>query len=93
MTDIVKKGQVLSIMVYALYGISAIAGVFFDKGGWDSMAVATVFFWAVTLITMLGIRMTSLRHSFAYKSLYIMSVCVFAISMQLCFTPYFFPVS
>lgn len=89
MTDIVKKGQVLSIFVYALYGISAIIGVIFDKGGWDSLAVATVFFWAVTLVTMTGIRMSLLRHSFAYKSLYIMSVCVFAISMQLCFKSIF----
>ncbi len=89
MTDIIKKGQVLSIIVYALYGIGAILGVCFDKGGWDSFAAAMVFFWAVTLVTMTAIRMSALRHSFAYKVLYILSVCVFAISMQLCFTSIF----
>ncbi len=89
MTDIVKKGQVLSIVVYALYGIAVIAGVSFDKGRYDSFAVATVFFWIVTLATMILIRMTTLRHSFAYKALYIMSVCTFAVLMQLCFTSVF----
>ena len=89
MTDIVKKGQVLSIVVYALYGIAVIAGVSLDKGGYDSFAVATVFFWIVTLVTMILIRITTLRHSFAYKALYIMSVCTFAVLMQLCFTSIF----
>lgn len=89
MTDIVKKGQVLSIIVYALYGIGAIVGNCLDDGGWDSFAVATVFFWSVTLITMVSIRMSGLRHSYAYRVLYIMSVCVFAISMQLSFTSIF----
>ena len=89
MTDIIKKGQVLSIIVYALYGIGAILGVCLDKGGWDSFAAAMVFFWAVTLVTLTAIRMSTLRHSFAYKALYILSVCVFAISMQLCFTSIF----
>lgn len=89
MTDIVKKGQVLSIMVYALYGAGALLGICLDKDGWDSFAIATLFFWSVSLVAMIIIRMSELRHSFAYKSLYIMSVCVFAISMQLCFTSIF----
>lgn len=89
MTDIVKKGQVLSIVVYALYGLSVIFGVALDKDGWDSFATAAVFFWSVTLITMVALRMSNLRHSFAYKALYIMSVCVYAILMQLCFTSIF----
>lgn len=89
MTDIVKKGQTLSIVVYALYGIALIAGVVLDKSGWDSFASAAVFFWSVTLITMIAIRISDLRHSSAYKMLYVLSVSVFAISMQLCFTSIF----
>ena len=89
MNDIVKKGQVLSIVVYILYGIAIIFGVNVDKSGWDSFAAATVFFWIVTSIAMMGIRLTELRHSFAYKALYIMSVCVFAVLIQLCFTSIF----
>ena len=89
MNDIVKKGQVLSIIVYVIYGIAIIVGVNVDKGGWDSFAAAAVFFWIVTTIAMMSIRLTELRHSFAYKSLYIMSVCVFAVLMQLCFTSIF----
>ena len=89
MRDIVKKGQVLSIVIYTIYGIAALLGVCFDKGGWDNFAIAIVFFWSVTLIAMIVIRMSNLRHSFAYKSLYIMSVCVFAVLMQLCFTSVF----
>lgn len=89
MTDIVKKGQTLSIVVYALYGIALIAGVVLDKSGWDSFASAAVFFWSVTLITMIAIRISNLRHSSAYKMLYVLSVSVFAISMQLCFTSIF----
>lgn len=89
MNDIVKRGQVLSILVYALYGIAVIFGVNMDKSGWDSFAVAAIFFWSVTLLTMIAIRITNLRHSFAYKALYIMSVCVFAVLMQLCFTSIF----
>ena len=89
MNDIVKKGQVLSIIVYVIYGIAIIVGVNVDKGGWDSFAAAAVFFWIVTSIAMMAIRLTDLRHSFAYKSLYIMSVCVFAVLMQLCFTSIF----
>ena len=89
MNDIVKKGQVLSIIVYVIYGIAIIVGVNVDKGGWDSFAAAAVFFWIVTSIAMMSIRLTELRHSFAYNALYIMSVCVFAVLMQLCFTSIF----
>ena len=89
MNDIVKKGQVLSIIVYVIYGIAIIVGVNVGKGGWDSFAAAAVFFWIVTTIAMMSIRLTELRHSFAYNALYIMSVCVFAVLMQLCFTSIF----
>ena len=89
MIDIVKKGQVLSIIVYFLYGLGSIFGVILDKGGWDSFSAATIFFWAVTFIAMLAIRMSEFRNSVAFKALYILSACVFAVSMQLCFTSVF----
>ena len=89
MKDIVNKGQVLAQLIYAFYGIAIIAGIFFDNNGFDSFALATLFFWGVTLCILIAIRLSDLRHSFAYNSLYIMSVCVFAVLLQLCFTSIF----
>lgn len=89
MKDIVNKGQVLAQLIYAFYGIAIIAGIFFDNNGFDSFALATLFFWGVTLCILIAIRLSDLRHSFAYNALYIMSVCVFAVLLQLCFTSIF----
>lgn len=86
MKDITNKGQVMSIIIYALYGITAIVGIVFTKtSGTSSYAIAAMFFWSATLITMVAIRLSDLRHSTAYKALYIMSVCLFAVLLQMLF--------
>lgn len=85
MKDIMNKGQIMSILVYALYGISVFAGMLFSDGGFNSYAIASVFFWTATMVTMIAMRLSGLRHSMAYKVLYILSVCIFAVSVQLCF--------
>ena len=85
MKDIINKGQVMSILIYLLYGVSIIIGMTFDADGFGNYAIAAIFFWCITGITMIVMRMSALRHSMAYKSLYILSICFFAVAVQLCF--------
>lgn len=85
MRDIINKGQVMSIIIYALYGITTLIGFGSADGVNGSYAIAAIFFWIVTLCTMVGLRVSNLRHSMAYKALYILSVCIYAVFIQLFF--------
>ena len=85
MKDIINKGQVMSILVYALYGISIFVGILYSDNKFNSYAIASIFFWAFSMVTMIAMRLSQLRHSMAYKMLYILSVCIFAVSTQTCF--------
>lgn len=83
MKDIVNKGQVISLILYTLYGLSFVIESLLAPGGINSYAVATMIFWGVTLIVMLGIRVSELRHTIAYRVLYICSVCLLAVFSQI----------
>ena len=85
MKNIVNKGQVMSMIIYALYGIATLIGILNNDAGFNSFAIAALFFWGITIIIMTLIRLSDLRHSFVYKALYILSVCVFAVSQQIYF--------
>lgn len=89
MKDIINKGRMLSLVVYAFYGVAIIAGIFMDKGGVDSFSIATIFYWVVTFGILMGMRISELRHSFAYNVMYTLSLSIFAISLQLTFTSIF----
>lgn len=83
MNDIVNKGQVLSICVYVIYGVLFLISALILEQGFNSYAIAITFFWGVTTIIMIVIRLSDLRHSMAYKLLYIMAVCVMATLAQM----------
>lgn len=89
MKDIINKGRMLSLVVYAFYGVAIIAGIFMDKGGVDSFSIATIFYWVVTFGILMGMRISELRHSFAYNVMYTLSLSIFAVSLQLTFTSIF----
>ena len=78
MNDITNKGQVLSIFVYIAYGLMLLISMFVLAPGFNTIAIAMLFFWGVTSAVMIAIRLSDLRHSMAYKMLYIMSACILA---------------
>lgn len=89
MKDIVNKGQVLALSIYAFYGLAIIAGTVFDKSGITTVSVITVLFWIISLIVLGVIRMSEIANPFVYNALYITVVCILAVFLQLCFTSIF----
>ncbi len=89
MKEIINKGQVLSLVIYSFYGVAIILGALFDKTGFNPVFLITFLFWLITLVSMMIIRMSKLRHSVVYERIYIISVGILAVFLQLCFTSIF----
>lgn len=89
MKQIINKGQVLALMMYAFYGIAIILGAVLDKSGFSVVSVITFIYWAITLVAMCIIRMSALRNSAVYDVLCIVSAGILAVFLQLCFTSIF----
>ena len=89
MKDIINKGQIISIFTYLLYGIAIIIGLSIRARSFDYYALATVIYWSVTLVILLFLRLSDLRHSRVCYFVYIVFVCVFGFLLQICFKSIF----
>lgn len=89
MKQIINKGQVLALMIYAFYGIAILLGAVFDKSGFNTVSITTFVYWIVTLGSMCIIRMSALRNSAVYNVLCIVFSGILAVFLQLCFTSIF----